>query len=213
MIWYPLVGDPSTRKSPAIRQVVRPLERVQQTWTEEWERARAEWKKLPKEEREQTAPPVRRRILTTDATLEALARVLKNNPAGLLWYSDELRSLIHGLGQYKDRGSRGGDRAKFLSMWSAYPLEIDRVRHEDDPIYVARPIVQLVGGIQPDMLAPVFGHDQDGLRFRFLYSLGYQRAATRVVTIDTERNQWKDFLSRLIAQRDQVRILGVTAPR
>jgi hypothetical protein len=60
-----------------------------------------------------------------DQTLEALARTLGGTKGAGVVDVDELSTLLRGLGEYKRRG--GGDRGRFLALWSGAPWSLDRV--------------------------------------------------------------------------------------
>lgn len=165
-LWIALVGESGTLKSPAIRAARAALDDLQRPRMERWRQDMEAWKALPRAERERAPKPKLSRLAMGDATIEALARTLADNPGGMILISDELASLVRGLGQYKRSG--GNDRPHLLSMWSGEPLIIDRVGDDGDPIYVPEPTLSILGGVQPAML-PLLDGD-DGLPGRWLYS-------------------------------------------
>jgi hypothetical protein len=119
-------------------------------------------------EAETPEEPQRPRIIIGGSTIEKLALLLKANPRGLLCHRDEVSGLIGNFGQYN--GAPGGDRAKWLEMWSAKTITVDRIKHPQ-PIVVDRPLVSLIGGIQPDRIASLLlklGTDDDGFAARLL---------------------------------------------
>ena len=59
-------------------------------------------------------PPRRRRYRTSDATIEKLGELLKDNPRGLLLFRDELVGFLRSL----DREGREGSRAFYLECWN-----------------------------------------------------------------------------------------------
>jgi Protein of unknown function (DUF3987)/RepB DNA-primase from phage plasmid len=110
--------------------------------------------------------PIRRRIITSDATVERVARLLCENPKGLLVYRDELAGWIGGLDRY---GGSGSDRAFYLEGFGGRSYAVDRIR-DPEPVVVPALTIGLVGGIQPDRLGTlVLSGDDDGLAARFLY--------------------------------------------
>ncbi len=113
--------------------------------------------------------PVLRRIATVDATTESLAPLLANNPRGMVTLKDELSGWISSMNQYK--GGKGSDRQFYLSCWSGQPAIVDR-KSQPEPIIVARPFLNVIGGIQPDMLS-VLRDEQgraDGFVDRILFA-------------------------------------------
>lgn len=116
---------------------------------------------------EEPFKPVPRRVLVNDATVEGLAPILAQNPRGILATKDELVSLVRGLGQYK--GGRGSDRQFYLSAWSGEMAVVDR-KTQAEPIMIPNPFVNILGGIQPDLLGTLQDEKgrADGFMDRFL---------------------------------------------
>ena len=110
--------------------------------------------------------PVRPRVHVSDATPEALGKLLSGHPRGLLFYRDELSGW---LGNFDRYGGAGGDRAFWAEAFGGRPYTIDRVKH-GEPILIPRLSVAVVGGIQPDKLRTMLiAGDDDGLPARFLF--------------------------------------------
>jgi hypothetical protein len=182
ILWVAVVGESGTLKTPALRLVLRALlkrqERALKRYADEhieheqakaeYERARDQWKKkgsgdppTPPE------PPVCERLIVGDTTVEAIAVKLLENPRGLLLVRDELAGW---LGSF-DRYSKGrGDSASWLPMYTAEPFIGDRKTGDRPTIYVPRPALCIVGGIQPGILSHALGklHLEDGLASRLL---------------------------------------------
>jgi hypothetical protein len=59
------------------------------------------------------APPVRRRYLTNDCTVEKLGELLRDNPRGILIFRDEITGFLRGL----ERDGREQDRSFYLEAW------------------------------------------------------------------------------------------------
>jgi hypothetical protein len=113
--------------------------------------------------------PILKRTWIGDATVEAIAQKLQQNPRGLMLVQDEISSLLLRFNQY--RGGRGADLQFFLSTWSCHPTAVDR-KQDEDPVILNRPFLSIVGGIQPALLVKVFGGDRlyDGFTPRFFFS-------------------------------------------
>jgi hypothetical protein len=123
---------------------------------------------IPEEER--GPEPTLRRIVTTNATTEALGPLLAANPRGLIAAPDEMTKWVMSMDQYK--GGKGGDRPFYLSVWAGEPVYIDRAKHKNEPIAVPHPFFSIVGGMMPDMLTSLpegRGRD-DGLLARLLFA-------------------------------------------
>jgi hypothetical protein len=88
-------------------------------------------------------------VHTTDATIEAIAATLENNPDGIAYVSDEISGWVLSFNQY--RLGKGADRQHWLSFFSRGHVKINR-KSRKEPLILARPFVSVVGGIQPDIL-------------------------------------------------------------
>lgn len=122
VIWSATIAPPSSLKSPAWSAACAPLQRRQQDHLArfreqlaEYERLLqmyeaecAEWKKTGRKRGEPLPEkpelPVCLRLITSDATVEALLRILAENPRGCLYGVDELAGWINGLNSYTSRG-------------------------------------------------------------------------------------------------------------
>src|SRR5207342_1157626 len=82
---------------------------------------------LPKEANV-SQQPTRRRLWLVDATTEKVARILADNPGGLLCFRDELAGLLGGFDKY---GGAGGDRAFWIEAFGGRSYRYDRVRLDD----------------------------------------------------------------------------------
>ena len=144
--------------------------------------------------------PTMRRIIVSDTTTEALAKILAANPRGLLQNRDELSSWIRSMNQY--RGGKGTDRQFFLSCWSAQSATVDR-KSQEEPLMIARPCLSISGGIQPDMLSE-FADPKgrvDGLMDRFLTSYPDSIALAKWTEIgvdDATAEVWEGTVDRLL---------------
>ena len=159
LLYLCAIGLPGSGKSPALKEVSRPLveaqRRYRRTWLAQNKRYKAELKADPKAA---TPPGPMRRVLADDATGESLLALLVSSPRGLALVKDELASLFTGLNQYK--GGKGSDRQVFLQLWSQGAVVIDRKGGEQGPgvpLWVTRPYCAIVGGLQPDVVGYIRG--------------------------------------------------------
>jgi hypothetical protein len=192
IIWAGVVGDPSSRKSPALDVVTERLRNIERDhaeqhkldlrdWKEQAQRAKASrenWEKavataakegnstprLPDDAVEPDEPR-RRRTLVMDATPEAVGAILAGNPMGTLHFRDELAGWLSSF----DRYSPGG-REFWLEAYGGRPFVIDR-KGAKQPITIPFNGVSVVGGIQPAKLASaLLSSPDDGLVARFLWA-------------------------------------------
>ena len=193
VVWTALVGNPSSGKSPglyAITDVLRALEaeldsdfaerrhdhvvvgEIAKAKRQRWEAEVAHAVKNgmappePGREIEAPAPPSRRRLLTSDTTVEKLARLVSANPRGFVLARDELAGWLGSLDRYSGGGA---DRAFFLEAFGGRSFVVDRVK-DVDAIRIPYLSVAITGGIQPDRLASMLlDGDDDGLTARFCF--------------------------------------------
>jgi hypothetical protein len=109
--------------------------------------------------------PVAERTWTDDATTEAVAKLLEQNPRGILMIRDELSGWFN-FDRYAS-GS-GGDVAKWIEMYGGRPMMVDR--KGGGTLFIPRAAVSIAGGIQPGILRRVLRaeHRENGLAARLL---------------------------------------------
>lgn len=183
-----VVGDPGSKKTPSQEMAVRPMHRIQGKYDRayaeelaEFERESALWDDAKKGERgTKPTPPAYHHVLTTDSTTEALAPMLLGSK-GILLVKDELAGWIKSMDAYR-AGGKGADRQHYLSMWSRSAIKVDR-KSRPAPIYVPRPVLAVLGGIQPDLLGDLADSAgrEDGFVDRLLFSYP-----------DPVRDRWTD---------------------
>lgn len=166
-LYAAVVASPGQAKSPAIREVLRPLfneqERVQREFDAALKAALAEDADAP--------PPLpMRHVFTTNSTTEALAEMLLFSPKGILVCPEELSGLVRSMNLY--RGGRGGDLQFYLSAWSGEPLKIDRKSRRGQPFFLRNPFICVLGGIQPEVLQELEFKEgrEDGFIDRILFA-------------------------------------------
>lgn len=180
-----VVGDPGSNKTAAWRSAIAPLLELQAefdaAYAEElaaykerlqlYEQELAIWRKRPKsqvDEPKPTEPPKPRpqQVVADDITIEGLARVLRDNPRGLLVARDELVGWVLSFNQYRRAGD---DRQRWLQAWRTLPWRINRATR-DEPIIVTRPTISLAGTMPPDTLSLLQDERQDGFIDRILFT-------------------------------------------
>lgn len=195
-IWGCIVGPPGAMKSPAMKEGLFALERMEQAARKKFLEARDAFKveaaaaKLRNDEGEKSArkilgkdrsadvrhlldaddseaAPVEIRHLVTDATVEMLGVILAANPGGVVYARDELGSLFKTLAREEQAPARGF----MLTAWDGGRYRFDRITRGSVDIPNAR--VALVGSIQPgplsEMVRAAHGSGDDGLLQRPLY--------------------------------------------
>jgi putative DNA primase/helicase len=183
-LWGGIVARPGSLKSPAVKEVFRPLKSLEvaaiaqhKAEIEEYEKELEGWEMRKKkaygpkgggvfDEPKPERPPGTRYLLN-DATIEKLHAIHIDNPQGVFLNRDELAGFLATL----DTKGRERDRPFFLEGWNGdSSYTIDRIGR--GTLFVPHLCISLFGGIQPAKLqsylsgAVVGGGDDDGLAQR-----------------------------------------------
>ena len=195
-LWGAVVGRPGVKKSPALSETLKPLNRLQADEFELWQAAHDAWAldckvmamqddanekkakalagKDPAAARallepvDTPAEPTARRFIVNDATVEKLGELMQQNPWGTLSYRDELYGLLTGL----DKQGQEGSRAFYLQSYDGNQgYTFDRIGR--GTVHIPRVCLAMIGGIQPGRIqeyvrgAVAGGSADDGLLQRF----------------------------------------------
>lgn len=200
-IFGAVVGDPGTKKSPALSLVSRFVWKRQELLRREYEREKREYevklkeyehkldqfkrglrngKASPQDRPEKPPEPVLKQVVVSDTTIEALADVLMNNPRGVVCINDELASWVLSMNQYKS--GKGDDRQHWLKIWPGTTTIINR-KNLKEPIIIENPFVSVIGCVPPDILEDLQDRRgrEDGFIDRILF-----------VYPDRIRDEWTD---------------------
>jgi hypothetical protein len=186
ILWSVIIGDSGTLKSPAYEKAVACLHRLQKQRNKEHKEAMANYRKETAKrkkakgdgdagEDEEPNVPTLSRVVCSDITVEKVAAVLDENPAGVLVARDELAGWIGSFTRYKGK-SGGTDLPNWLEMNQAGTVIVDRRTGDRQTIFVSRAAVSVTGGIQP-----LTSGSFDTWRFSFPLALGSEQAEDRRV--------------------------------
>ena len=187
--WVAIIARSGIGKSPAIRQVLKPVFQIERRRFEEYKARLAEHdamiekiKALPKADRPpMPEAPTYAQVYVDDYTTEALTDALSGNPKGVLVAPDELASLIFSMDKYA--GSKGGDKARLLSSYDSGPWKVSRVTKARCN-FIAKATVSILAGCQPKMLARVFSEDDK--------ASGFWPRFVPIIAEPEEPPQWTD---------------------
>lgn len=157
VLWAAVVGYSGTVKSPAEELASRPLVEVEHELGDQHRTADRQYRADLENRREDCkgpndtppTPPVPRRAVVGDITIEGLGVILGDNPKGVLVRRDELRGWFESFTRY----SRASDAPQWLELHRGGALIIDRKTGDRKTIRVANAAASVSGGIQPDILA------------------------------------------------------------
>jgi hypothetical protein len=166
-LWAALVGLPSTKKTPILREAVRPLTRIDAAYAREYAVAKQKYDALPQDQRRLVTKPVRRQLKLEDTSIEAAQEVLRDNPSGVLCLADELSGWFGSMDKYNSGRGAAKDRGFWLQAWNGGMYSVNRVTR--DCYLIQNLSVSVLGGIQPDLIRKMIdeAHD-DGLVQRLL---------------------------------------------
>ena len=167
VIWVIVVAESGTGKSPAARAVLAPLDALEEELRREhaekqrqFDSEHAKWEAEFGRRRqgrrddvirpEPPKAPILERITTDDVTIEALVDLLAENPRGLAVIRDEGAGWLAGFDRYAK--SRGAEVPKWLEVYDARSIQIDRKTAAKRHTYVPMAFVTVFAGIQPAVL-------------------------------------------------------------
>lgn len=183
-LWCAIVGNPSVKKSPAIKRATRRLRKIDMDLHDQNARLQAEhaeqmeaFKEAKKEAKKSGAfikapePPKLERMVVEDITVEALSEVLKDNDRGVLAIQDELSGWFGSMDAYSGNKAGSKDRAHWLEAYNGNSRVVDRVMR--GTVKIPNWSVSMIGGIQPDAIRRIAQNmTDDGLMQRFMIVIG-----------------------------------------
>lgn len=172
ILYSAVVGNSSIGKTPAIMLCLGPIFHLEETYREQHHAKLEAWKqecfelKMGGLNREDPPKPTQTELVINDATTEAINASLEVNPRGLLMFRDELNGWINSLNQYR----KGSDLEFWLSVWSNQSVKVNRIGR--DSLYIRKPFVSVIGGIQPAILNgfATDGRSDNGFLARILFA-------------------------------------------
>lgn len=167
ILWIPIVGDPASMKTPALKSYMRPLWRYEKAWQENHKVELQQW-----QDRQNNGgnvnddpEPKAKELIVSSATMEAIFKTMNNNRNGLLLFRDELVGWIKSMNQYRGGGD---DQEQWLSIYNNEPLKISRATKET--AFIERSFVSVLGGIQPAVINELAGSNKDSNGFTYRLS-------------------------------------------
>lgn len=189
VLWTAVVAESGSGKSPSLRIASRFADDAQtrafarhEVELAEYEQAMANYELALKDraKRGGVAPekpekPTARRFVASDTTVEALVPILQENPRGVVVAVDELAGWFGSHDCYRPGGRGGVDRPKWLSMFDAGPVTVDR--KTSGTAHVPSAAVSITGGVQPSILRSLLTPDAvtSGLVSRFIFAMPPRR--------------------------------------
>lgn len=207
-IFLALVGHPGTNKSAPLTFALAPFVEADKKAFAEFKIAfaayEAEQREAKGKDRDNPEPPpILKKFLFNDFTIEALAKLHSDNPVGIGVYQDELAGWIKNF----DRYNRGSQQEFWLSTWSGKSYTIDR--KSGPPIANYCPFIPVVGTVQPAIINELGGNGraQNGFWDRILFA--YPQNLRKEPWSDSELphetiSAYALIIQRLINRRGQI---------
>ncbi len=199
VIWSVIVGNSSTRKTPAFDAVMKPVQELQSSYHDDYIRDCEAHNQSEGEE----PPPQLAHVMTNDSTIEQLAAMLHTSPQGILFARDELSNWFDSFTRYQRRST-----ADWLELAKCGFLKIDRKTGDPRTLIVKNASACVTGGIQPAVLRKILSEEffVNGMaaRLLFAYPPKRKRQDAEVFIGDEARNGY-EVLVRTLYSRSRKR--------
>lgn len=164
--WLGIVGQSGSGKSPIMKASRKFAEKINSELIKE---STASIINHKKSNDNNVPPPPWRQRHADDTTVEALCKLINDNPEGVNLFHDEITAFIGGMDAYKT-GGQGKDRGAYLQAYDGGSVTINR-SSKQYPTHLEQFSVGILAGIQPEVLSGLFkskGGGSDGLYQRFM---------------------------------------------
>lgn len=176
LLYMAIVGPSSSGKSIAIEHSLVPLYKKEIELRKLYKTIKAQYADRMHEYKQgnitkEPERPIPTELIVSDATVEAICRIMPRNPHGLLSYTDELAGWLSRMNSYKS-GGVGGDMIFWMEVWSGVFPKVNRA-NDEEPIFLQRPFISVLGGLTPNFLAKIAagGRSENGFLARILFAL------------------------------------------
>jgi hypothetical protein len=151
-IWFLIIGDPSSLKSPILNAAFAASKRIQKQWRTEHQLALKEW--LKEDEKTRGPKPHLKQLITNGTTPEGIRDLLVMQDRGIISLNDEWSQHIGSMGRYSGgRDANAADRGFWNTAYDGGLYIGNRAgRGGGEQIIVNNLQITVVGGIQLDML-------------------------------------------------------------
>lgn len=172
IVWLCLVGKAGIGKTPAINNIIYPLEKKNAKKIKEYYKKLEEFDdyssldKKEKETRIEVKKPKKNQFIANDITLEALVDLHQEADNSIGVFKDELAGWLKDMNKYRE----GSDLEFWLSCWSGKSIYVNRVTRKGS--FVDKPFISVLGGIQPNILSHFYTDEnkENGFMDRMLIS-------------------------------------------
>ena len=168
-LWLCLVAPSGAGKSPCGQHFSTPINNAQIKLREnyqenlelykdllmKYEEEKKAWATGKSDAKKPVKPikPPKTSYFINESTPEALISTLKDNPGGVMWSADEIKSILKSFGRYN--GASEAVKSSLLSMYNGEQIEISR-KTDDSIETVKEAWLSIFGTIQPEILKSTF---------------------------------------------------------
>ncbi len=172
--WGIVISPSGTVKSPTLDLALAPVYENERTARRDFERMMEAHHEAAQQARQEKTPapetPTCRRYRLGDVTTEGVARVMGENPRGVLLARDELAGWFNQMDAYRKGES---DLQTWIEFHGGRQTTIDRKTGDKPALFIERPFVSVTGGVQPGIYARSLSgkHAESGFQARFLVAM------------------------------------------
>jgi hypothetical protein len=171
-IWMAVVGKAGLGKTPSIHQIIKPLLKANNRNIKNYIKKAEKYEHYmslsakEKKEHEEIHKPAKSQFIANDITIEALVDLHQENPNSIGVFKDELAGWFKDMNKYRE----GSDLEFWLSCWSGKAISLNRKTAKSS--FVDKPLISVLGGIQPSILNSFYTEDNkdNGFMDRMLLS-------------------------------------------
>lgn len=194
-LWVCAVAPSGSNKSTPVRFLLQPLKDRDAIGYKVYREELGIFKESKDEHKEK---PVFKQLLLSDSTPEARNQVLSTSQNGILLYRDEIKGFLDDIGRY----NKSGEVSQLLSVFDSDSIVINR--KSDDTLLIEEPFMNILGTIQPDVLADTFGNDllmNNGFNQRWLFVYPDDNPSAmyseKAISKDV-REAWSNYINSLL---------------
>lgn len=155
-VWIAVVGKAGLGKTPSINNIIFPLQKANSKEIKHFIKQSEKYDyymnldKKEKEYTEEVHKPVKSQFIANDITLEALVELHQESKIAVGVFKDELNGWFKDMNKYR----AGSDLEFWLSTWSGKSVSMNRKTAKSS--FVDKPLIPILGGIQPGILNAAF---------------------------------------------------------
>ena len=215
-----LVGRPGLGKTPPLGFLYFPIRDFDQRMLDKAHKeydayAQQQASKKDGEIKDLMEKPRLVQTVISDFTQEAMLSIHYDNPRGIVLLVDEVVSLFNSVKRYSAKSNLIED---LLSAYSGQPLKAVR-KSEIFPICIPHPCINLIGGIQTNILDEIFRKEYvaNGLTDRFLFVFPKNKKIPKwQIGIEKEKrpdtmSKWTYYINKVLNIPCPLNEDGVTA--